>query len=146
VTPHQSADGDHGFGRGVQAAIAAYVVWGLLTLYWKQLTDFDAFELIGWRVASASLVMAAVVTHRRRWPLIRAALTDRRLAARITIAAALLTGNWTSYVYAIVNDHVIETALGYLWHRSARCCSASWCSRSARRRRSTSPSAWPARP
>ena len=103
----------HDLGRGIRAGIAAYVIWGLLTIYWKQLTGFNALELIGWRIVSASLVMVVVVTVRRRWPAIRAAFTDRGLAARIAIAAALLTANWGSYVYAVVHDRVIETALGY---------------------------------
>ena len=88
-------------------------MWGLLTIYWKQLSGFNAVELIGWRIVSASLVMAVVVSVRGRWPAIGAAFADRALAIRIAIAAVLLTGNWTSYVYAVVHDHVIETALGY---------------------------------
>ncbi|MDF2731942.1 MAG: hypothetical protein K0S92_572 [Desertimonas sp.] len=88
-------------------------MWGLLTIYWKQLTAFNALELVGWRIASASVVMAIVVTVRRRWPTIRAAFADRGLAIRIAVAAALLTANWTAYVYAVVHGRVIETALGY---------------------------------
>jgi chloramphenicol-sensitive protein RarD len=110
VTP---APDPQDLGRGIRAGIAAYVIWGLLTIYWKQLTGFNALELIGWRIASASLVMVAVVTVRRRWPAIRAAFADLALAARIALAAALLTANWGSYVYAVVHDRVIETALGY---------------------------------
>jgi chloramphenicol-sensitive protein RarD len=99
--------------RGVRAAVAAYVLWGLLTIYWKQLAEFDAFELIGWRIVCATVVMALVVTFRRRWPVLVAAFRDHRLLARLTIAALLLTANWTAYVWAIVNDRVLETALGY---------------------------------
>jgi chloramphenicol-sensitive protein RarD len=32
---------------------------------------------------------------------------------RIAAASALLTANWSAYVYAVVDDRVIETALGY---------------------------------
>jgi chloramphenicol-sensitive protein RarD len=110
VTP---ASESHDLRRGIRAGIAAYTLWGLLTIYWKQLTGFNAFELIGWRIVSATLVMVIVVSIRGRWPTIRAAFTDRGLAARIAIAAILLTANWTSYVYAVVHDRVIETALGY---------------------------------
>jgi len=99
--------------RGLQAAVVAYTLWGLLTLYWKQLAGLDAFELIGWRVSTAALVMALVVTILGRWSTIRAALRDRALVARITLASLLLTVNWTTYVWAVVNERVIETALGY---------------------------------
>jgi chloramphenicol-sensitive protein RarD len=99
--------------QGVRAAVAAYAIWGLLTIYWKELAGFDAFELIGWRIACAAVVMAVIVTLRGRWPALVAAGRDRRLMVRVTIAALLLTANWTSYVWAIVHDRVIEAALGY---------------------------------
>jgi chloramphenicol-sensitive protein RarD len=54
-----------------------------------------------------------VVTARRGWPAMRAAFGNRGLLLRITAAALLLTANWNAYVYAIVHDRVIETALGY---------------------------------
>lgn len=99
--------------RGLQAAVAAYVLWGLLTIYWKQLSGLDAIELIGWRVATATVFMSIVVTVTGRWTPIVATLRNRSTLLRITIASLLLTANWTTYVWAVVNDRVIETALGY---------------------------------
>ena len=99
--------------RGLQAAIAAYVLWGLLTIYWKQLSGLDAVELIGWRVSSASVFMAIVVSMTGRWTPVIGALRTRTVAIRICLASLLLTVNWTTYVWAVVNDRVIETALGY---------------------------------
>lgn len=98
---------------GIQAGLFAYLIWGGLTLYWKQLTDFDAFELIAWRIVAASVVMAIVVSVRGRWAVLVAAARSPRLLVRIALAAVLLTINWTSYVYAVVDGRVIETALGY---------------------------------
>ncbi len=98
---------------GIIAGLTAYAVWGLLTIYWKQLHRFDAFELIGWRVASSAVLMVAVITAVHRWAAVRAVVRDRRLLGRVALAAVLLTVNWTCYVYAVVHDHVLETALGY---------------------------------
>lgn len=98
---------------GIITGLVAYVLWGLLTVYWKQLHAFRALELIGWRVSSAALVMAAIVTVRRQWPRIVAVWRDRTLLARVAMAAVLLTVNWTSYVWAVVQGRVLETALGY---------------------------------
>jgi chloramphenicol-sensitive protein RarD len=107
TTPHpqQSA--------GIAAGITAFVVWGLLTIYWKQLSGFDAFELIGWRITASALVMALVLTASGRWAHLRVLLHDRSLLARVAAAAVVLTVNWTSYVWAVVHGHVLETALGY---------------------------------
>ena len=102
-----------GLTRGVRVGVAAYVIWGLLTVYWKQLSAFDALELIDWRMACAGVVMAVIVTVRGSWPQLRAAFRDHTTVIRLIVAAALLTVNWGSYVWAVVNDRVIETALGY---------------------------------
>jgi chloramphenicol-sensitive protein RarD len=104
---------DHRLRRGLAAGITAYVVWGALTLYWKLLDGFAAFELIGWRITSAALIMVAVVTARHSWPRLREVAADRRLLARVVAAALLLSSNWTAYVWAVVHDNVLETALGY---------------------------------
>jgi chloramphenicol-sensitive protein RarD len=99
--------------RGVQVGLLAYLMWGFLTIYWKRLDGFDAIELIAWRMLCAALVMALIVSVRRTWPTIRTALTDGAMVRRLVVAALLLTVNWGSYVWAVTNDRVIETALGY---------------------------------
>ena len=93
---------------GVVAALSAYLLWGLLTIYWRQLHHFDAFELIGWRITSASVVMLLMVAATRRWRTLRPTHWWRVVAC-----ALLLATNWTCYVWAVVHDHVLETALGY---------------------------------
>ena len=100
-----------------QAAIAlslsVYFIWGALTLYWKELHGFDPFELIGWRVTSSVVVLTVVMLATGRLvPLFRS-LRNPQLLLRIALASVLLTINWATYVWAVVNDHVIETALGY---------------------------------
>jgi chloramphenicol-sensitive protein RarD len=98
---------------GLRAAVAAFTLWGLLTVYWKQLVDFDPIELIAWRVASAAIVMSAVVTITGGWSAIRRAFGVGHTAVRLVGASILLAANWTGYVWAVVNDRVLETALGY---------------------------------
>lgn len=106
-------DADARLRSGLIAGLSAYLVWGALTVYWKLLTEFDAFELVGWRVMSSAVLMATVLTVTRRWQHLRPVLRDRALLGRVALAAALLSCNWTSYVFAVVHGHVIETALGY---------------------------------
>lgn len=104
---------DAAVARGVRLGIVAYVIWGLLTIYWKQLAEFDPFELIAWRMVCAAIVMAVIVTARRSWPTITAAFRDPGTALRLVLASLLLTVNWGCYVWAVTAGHVVETALGY---------------------------------
>ena len=98
---------------GITLGFTAYILWGLLTLYWKVLKEFDPFELIGWRIATSVVVLIGVVVVTGRTSALIAALRNPHLMWRIVIASMLLTANWTLYVWAVVNEHVIETALGY---------------------------------
>ena len=88
-------------------------MWGLLTIFWKQLRHFNAFELIGWRISASAALMTIALTATRRWGRLAALRHDRRLLARVVAAAVLLSINWTTYVWAVVNGHVLEAALGY---------------------------------
>jgi chloramphenicol-sensitive protein RarD len=99
--------------RGIVAGVAAYLVWGALTLYWRHLEAFNAVELIGWRVICSAVIMTVVLTVSHRWQHLRPLLADRRLLGSVMLCALVLTINWTTYVWAVVHDHVIETALGY---------------------------------
>lgn len=99
--------------HGLITAFAAYLLWGAITLFWKRLHRFDPFEIIGWRILWSAVMMVAVLTVTRRWGGVRRVVADRRLLRSICIASVLLTINWTSYLWAVVNDHVLDAALGY---------------------------------
>ena len=114
--PSRSDGPDSGQERlrqGILVGVAAYALWGMLTVYWHELDHFDAFELISWRICLSAVVMAIALTVTRRWRFLIPVLRDRALLGKITLAGVLLTVNWTSYVYAVVHGHIIETALGY---------------------------------
>ena len=53
---------------GFAASVLAYLLWGFITIYWKQLTHFNAFELIGHRILWSSVL--------KRFPKLRIALSE----------------------------------------------------------------------
>jgi chloramphenicol-sensitive protein RarD len=99
--------------RGTLSGVSAYLLWGVLTAYWKLLDAFDAFELIGWRVVTAVVLLLALVAAQGKVRAVWGALRNPAMLWRVSVAAVLLAVNWTLYVWAVVNEHVIETALGY---------------------------------
>ena len=98
---------------GVIYGLGAYLVWGFLTVYWKALESLDSFELIGLRVMASVLLLLVVLAVRRAWSSLSEVRGNGRLALRLVAAAALLTANWTTYVWSVSHGHVLETALGY---------------------------------
>jgi chloramphenicol-sensitive protein RarD len=109
-----AADDRGGHDRlGTIFGLSAYTVWGLLTLYWHALDAFGAFELIGLRIISAAIVLLILLAVRGGGDRVAGVLRDRRLFGRIVLAALALATNWTTYVWCVTHDRVIETALGY---------------------------------
>ena len=105
---------DHGTERsGVFWGISAYLLWGLVTIYWKALKHFNAFELIGYRITTSALLMGAWLVSRGQTRSLLAKLRDRAVLVRVAIGAIVLSINWTTYVWAVVHGRVMETALGY---------------------------------
>lgn len=98
---------------GALLAFSAYMFWGMVTVYWKALDEFNPFELIGWRITTSVVVLVAIMLATRRLMPLLGALRNPALLTRISLASVLLTINWTMFVWAVVNEHVVETALGY---------------------------------
>ena len=46
--------------RGLIAALACYVVWGVVPIYWKQMAQVDPIELVAHRVAWSLFVLGAL--------------------------------------------------------------------------------------
>lgn len=94
-------------------AAATYVLWGLLTIYWKQLHGLQALDLISARITLSALLLAVVLAVTGQWPGLVAAFRDPVLLKRLTVAGLLISANWLTYVWAVGHDRVVETALGY---------------------------------
>ena len=98
---------------GIAYGLGAYITWGFLTIYWKFLKDFNAFELIGWRIVTSAIVLLAILMYNKQLRNLAIALREPQVQLRVALASILLSVNWTTYVWAVVHDHVLETALGY---------------------------------
>jgi chloramphenicol-sensitive protein RarD len=98
---------------GALAATFCYLLWGLVPLYWKQLTAVNPVELIAHRHVWSLALLLLLVGLQRGFPAVRDVLRTPRLLAINFLSALLLTGNWLGYVWGVNTGHVIETSLGY---------------------------------
>lgn len=99
--------------RGAAAAATCYLLWGLVPLYWTQLSAVDPVELIAHRHVWSLAFLAVLLACQRGFPAVGAALSTARSIGWNLLSATLLTGNWLVYVWGVNAGHVIETSLGY---------------------------------
>ena len=98
---------------GALYAITAYLLWGLLPLYFLLLAPTGAWELVAWRVVLSLVFCLLLLTVTRGWTALGAIIRRPKLLALTALAGALIYINWQVFVIGALNDQVVETSLGY---------------------------------
>jgi chloramphenicol-sensitive protein RarD len=102
------------FRIGIASALTAQIMWGLFPIYWKWLAQVPPLEVLShrnlWCAVCLGLLVLASAERRR---IVAAVMSSGREVLQHLFAASLLAGNWLVYIWAVVNDHVIDASLGY---------------------------------
>jgi len=98
---------------GVAYAGAAYLLWGVLPLYFLLLAPTGPWEVVAWRVLLSFVFCLLLLTVTRGWAAFRAILRQPRLLGWTALAGLLIYVNWQVFLIGTLSDNVIETSLGY---------------------------------
>jgi len=98
---------------GVFAALAAYVIWGLVPIFFKQLGHVPALEIIAHRVVWSLLLVGGFLAVRGALVPVWRHATHPQTLAHAALAAALVMSNWLIFVWAVNANRILETSLGY---------------------------------
>ena len=108
-----STDQRSGYNSGLIAGVGAYVMWGLVPLYWPLLKPASAMEILSHRVVWSLVFLLIIVYFKKLFSDIKVALFDKRKMILLFFASIFITINWGVFIWAVNNGHVIETSLGY---------------------------------
>lgn len=99
--------------RGLWIAVASFVLWGLMPLYWHLLNAVPSLQIVAHRIVWSTLLVTAWLCWKfgRNW--LRDILREPRKAAMLALSGVLIAFNWGLYIWAVNAGHVIETSLGY---------------------------------
>lgn len=111
--PSPSPDRQSGIHSGHFAAFGAFVAWGGLTAYWKALGDLPALSVVAHRLLWSLIFLWILIPLRGRWGDYLTALKDKRTVAIHAVASVLIGTNWLLFIWATLNGHIVESALGY---------------------------------
>jgi len=98
---------------GFLAALAAYGLWGLLPAYFVALDPSGPVEILALRIVLSLVFCLVILAVMRRLSRTTALLRDRNILKLSALAAVLILINWSVYVYASLNQFIVEAALGY---------------------------------
>ncbi|WP_312113935.1 EamA family transporter RarD [Brevibacillus reuszeri] len=99
--------------QGVFYAIAAYFMWGLLPLYWKVFQAMGAWEILAHRIIWSVLFVAIIIVVTKRIRKLRESVSGAKMIGALIVCSLLISANWLLYIWAVNNDQVMQTSLGY---------------------------------
>ncbi|WP_087973700.1 EamA family transporter RarD [Oceanobacillus rekensis] len=102
---------------GILYTFSAYLLWGFLTIYWKQLEYVPPGVILAQRIVWSCAFMLLLVTILGKWqPFINEChniIRDRKKLFGITAASIVISLNWFLFIWAVVSGHVLQASLGY---------------------------------
>ncbi len=99
--------------KGSLYALGAYVIWGFFPIYFKLLHEAPAIQVVAHRIVWSFILLAILLSARKEWKTLRAAITGPKMLAIFMISSILLAMNWLIYIYGVQAGYIVETSLGY---------------------------------
>ena len=98
--------------QGIFYAILAYVVWGMLPLFWKHLDMIPALDVLAHRMLWSSVFSLMLCLFIKRAEL-RKYFSNPKSLVRLTVTGILVSVNWGVFIYAVLSGQLVEASLGY---------------------------------
>ena len=102
---------------GIISTTGAYFLWGFLPIYWKLLDSVPSLQVLAHRVVWSFIFMLLVLLVAGKLKLFRAELAQTFSSPRqlviLFLASLAVSINWLTFIWAVANDRIIETSLGY---------------------------------
>lgn len=98
---------------GMLSAVAAFVLWGVLPVFWKALDFLPPASIIAHRTLWSLVLLLPLLAWHRQTGELRRGLSTARDAGWHLLSGSLLASNWLLYVWATLNGRILEGALGY---------------------------------
>lgn len=103
--------------KGILFALGAYIIWGFLPIYWKQIEHISPYEIIAHRVFWSFIFMIVFIIVTNRLLLFKKDLKfifkDKKKVAALFFASCVITSNWLVYIIAVNTGHILDASLGY---------------------------------
>jgi len=98
---------------GVAYAGAAYLLWGVLPLYFLLLVPTGPWEVVAWRVLLSFVFCILLLTVTRGWAAFGVIIRQPKLLGWTALAGLLIYVNWQVFLIGTLSGNVVETSLGY---------------------------------
>ncbi|MGB8545535.1 MAG: EamA family transporter RarD, partial [Azonexus sp.] len=98
---------------GIGFGLLAYGIWGFFPLFFRQLAHVPPMDVLSNRAVWACVFVGLLLTLRGGWGKVAAVFRAPRQFAMLALAALLVGSNWLMFLWAVANQQVVASSLGY---------------------------------
>ena len=99
--------------KSIISAMMAYVLWGILPIYWKALKEVSPLYILASRIFWSFIFCVIFVTIIKKWPEIKTILLDKKRFIYCILSGVMVSLNWYTYIWAVNANFIIDASLGY---------------------------------
>lgn len=99
--------------RGILAMVAACVIWGLSSMYYKLLAHVPPLEVLSHRTLWSLVFFGLLLTVQGRLADLGHLLARPRALALVLVTALAISTNWFFFIYSVQVGHAVQASLGY---------------------------------
>ena len=107
---------ERGNALGIIYTMGAYILWGILPIYWKLIDEVPALEILAHRVIWSFIFVLLIVVILKRKILknfFQVQMSQKKTWLGLFLASLFISINWFTYIYAVNTNHIVEASLGY---------------------------------
>lgn len=105
------------FRQGIIYSLTAYLLWGILPIYWKTLGSVQAFEILSNRfIWSCVFVWVLIIASGKVKSFLaetQSILSNRQQSLAMLAAAVTISFNWGLFIWAVNDGRIVESSMGY---------------------------------
>ncbi|EKU47479.1 EamA family transporter RarD [Staphylococcus massiliensis] len=105
------------FKRGIFLSLGAYILWGILPIYWSLVKGIGSFETLAFRIILSLIFMVILLPIINKTGALKKDLHYLKQFptkfVAIVVAGYIITINWGTFIYAVDHGHVLQASLGY---------------------------------
>jgi len=98
---------------GLLAGGSAFLIWGLVPIYWKVLSHVPALETITHRIVWSFVFLLPVIYFQGQWKIFIKTFQSFRTIKWLFVTTLLVASNWLLFIWAVNNDMILQASLGY---------------------------------
>ena len=102
---------------GLVYGFGAYILWGILPLYWKLLGGVSSIDILFYRIIWSLIFMLLYMIALRKMPTfiqeVKVLLKNRKKVLAVIMAAIFVSLNWGIFIYTVSIGQVQQASLGY---------------------------------